>query len=112
MSWVTRWIAKLLPAPPEIGPGEPVVFVDVRTRAEYARGHIEGALHIPHDELATRWKELARHRDARVLLYCQSGNRSRLATRVLRGHGFERAENAGGIGGLRRALLDREGGPS
>jgi phage shock protein E len=110
MSWLSRWISKLLPAPPDIAPGEDVVFVDVRTRGEYARGHIEGAMHIPYDQIPNRWKELSRHKHRRILLYCQSGRRSRIATNLLRDRGFDLAENAGGIGRLRRALRSHDTG--
>jgi phage shock protein E len=105
MGWLDRILRMFLPAPPEIGPDEDVVFVDVRTRFEFADGHVEGARHIPYNEMAQRWRELEDVKGKRILLYCRSGNRSRHATQVLHGHGFEEAENAGGIGGLRRAGL-------
>lgn len=108
---LTRLLALFLPAPPEIAPGEDVVFVDVRTPAEHARGHVAGARLIPHDQMPTRWKELRDQRKKRVLVYCRTGSRSRVATQVLRSKGFERAENAGGIGGLRRAGVTIETGP-
>ncbi|NIP81066.1 MAG: rhodanese-like domain-containing protein [Gemmatimonadetes bacterium] len=87
-----------------------MVFVDVRTPAEYARGHVAGATLIPHDQMAARWKELLDRRTKRILLYCRTGSRSGMATRILRANGFQRAENAGGIGGLRRAGLEIETG--
>jgi phage shock protein E len=102
-AWFSRLLARLLPAPPRVEPHEDVVFVDVRTRAEFAAGHVKGARHIPYDEVARRSKELKRHKDQRILLYCRSGRRSGIATRILREQGFGKAENAGGIGGLKRA---------
>jgi phage shock protein E len=101
--WFSRLLSGLLPAPPQVGPDENVLFIDVRTRAEYDAGHVKGARHIAHTEMARRFTELERHRDQRILLYCRSGRRSGIATRVLREQGFDRAENAGGIGGLERA---------
>ena len=35
-----------------------VVWLDVRTDAEYAEDHIDGSAHIPHDEIAARVAEL------------------------------------------------------
>lgn len=105
-NWLSRLLSFFLPEPPEIEPGEDVVFVDVRTRAEWARGHVAGAELIPHDQMATHWTELRKHRDKRILVYCRTGSRSRVATRILRSRGFERAEDAGGIGGLRRAGVE------
>jgi phage shock protein E len=105
-SWLAALAARFLPAPPQIVPDEHVVFVDVRSHMEFAGGHVRGAHHIPYDEMARRWKELRRYRDQRVLLYCRSGRRSRIATDILLAQGFQRAENAGGLGALRRAGIE------
>lgn len=105
-SLLSRLLGLFLPAPPAIEPGEDVVFVDVRTREEYARGHVAGATLIPHHEMDRRWKELRDRRKERILVYCLTGSRSRAATSVLRSKGFEKVENAGGIGGLKRAGLE------
>ncbi|MFW6206031.1 MAG: rhodanese-like domain-containing protein [Gemmatimonadota bacterium] len=106
--WLSRLLSFFLPSPPEIRPGEDVVFVDVRTPAEYARGHVAGARLIPHHEMDRRWKELRDQRKKRILVYCRTGRRSRVATEILRSRGFEKGENAGGIGGLRRAGVAME----
>lgn len=60
------------------------VLVDVRTPAEYARGHIPGALSIPVDELRERAGELP---DADLIVSCQVGLRGHVAARVLAGRG-------------------------
>lgn len=46
-----------------------VIVVDVRPDAEYAAGHIAGALSIPHDQLADRLAELPR--GVEVVAYCR-----------------------------------------
>jgi len=63
--------------------------VDVRTPAEYAAGHVPGAVNIPFDELTGRHVELGPP-STPVLLYCRSGRRSGIAAEVLRSRGFER----------------------
>jgi rhodanese-related sulfurtransferase len=74
-----------------IGSKDPdLVVLDVRTPAEYAAGHVPGALNIPHDVLASRIAELAAARDKQVVLYCRSGRRSSLAADVLSKAGFTR----------------------
>jgi rhodanese-related sulfurtransferase len=70
-----------------------VVYVDVRTPAEYAGGHIEGALNIPVEEMEQRWQELDAYRDQQVVLYCRTGRRSGIAMNVLRSKGFTQLEN-------------------
>jgi rhodanese-related sulfurtransferase len=65
------------------------LLLDVRTPAEYASGHVPGAVNIPHDEVATRLSELEPYRERGVVLYCQSGRRAGMATQALQQAGFE-----------------------
>ncbi len=74
-----------------------VVYVDVRTPREFAAGHVQGAINIPHDRMAQRWPELEEYRDGRLVLYCRSGRRSGIAYDVLERQGFDNVENAGGL---------------
>ncbi|HUG40102.1 MAG TPA: rhodanese-like domain-containing protein [Longimicrobiales bacterium] len=110
MSWLSRILSRLLPAPPTIGPDEDVLFVDVRTRPEFAAGHARGALHIPLGQVDDRAAELRPHAHRRILVYCLSGHRAARAVRALRARGLPNVENAGGIGGLRRAGVEIERG--
>ena len=48
---------------------ETVVLVDMRTRREYAAGHLPGAISVPITELDRRFKEIPRA--PRVVLYCE-----------------------------------------
>ena len=108
MGLLNRILAKLLPTPPAIEPGEDVLFLDVRSRAEYRSGHARGAVHIPVGEVTDRADELNAHRDRRILVYCLSGHRAGNAVRTLRAQGFSKVENAGGLGGLRAAGVEVE----
>ena len=67
-----------------IDSGDPVVIVDVRTRQEYAQGHIAGALLIPNETIVTseRPADLS-DPEATILVYCRRGNRSAQAARKL-----------------------------
>jgi NADPH-dependent 2,4-dienoyl-CoA reductase/sulfur reductase-like enzyme/rhodanese-related sulfurtransferase len=62
------------------------LLLDVRRRDERARGFIPGSTHIPLDELRERLKELPRERE--IIAYCQSGQRSYNAARILSQNGF------------------------
>jgi rhodanese-related sulfurtransferase len=64
-----------------------ITVVDVRTPAEFASGHVPGAVNIPYDEMARRYGELGPPSTA-VLIYCKTGRRSGLATTTLREKGF------------------------
>jgi phage shock protein E len=74
-----------------------VVFVDVRTREEYAAGHVAGAIHIPHTEMARRYAELDRYDDKQIILYCRTGRRSGVAQMILENQGFDNVVNGGGL---------------
>jgi rhodanese-related sulfurtransferase len=67
-----------------------LVLLDVRTPAEYADGHIPGAINIPHSEIASRISELSNARDRDLVVYCRSGNRTGQALASLREAGFSR----------------------
>lgn len=69
-------------------------ILDVRTQSEFEAGSIEGAVHIPLDELRHRLDELPRDRD--IYLYCQIGLRGYMATRILKQNGFTRVFNLSG----------------
>ena len=62
-------------------------LLDVRTPAEYARGHVEGLVNIPVDELREHIDELEKTKP--VYVVCQSGLRSYIACRILTGNGFD-----------------------
>ncbi|MGH2833282.1 MAG: ThiF family adenylyltransferase, partial [Solirubrobacteraceae bacterium] len=59
------------------------VLIDVRETEEFVAGHIPGAKHVPKSYLETRIEMAAPDRDAQIILYCQSGNRSAWAARTL-----------------------------
>jgi len=67
-----------------------LVILDVRTPAEYAEGHVPGALNIPHTELAARVAELSEARSRDIVVYCRSGNRTKQALKLLGEAGFTR----------------------
>jgi len=68
----------------------PFVFVDVRTREEYAAGHIPGAINIPVGELPGRLNEVPHDKQAYV--YCEAGGRASRAGKLLAQHGFTNIE--------------------
>ena len=70
-----------------------IQLVDVREADEWAAGHIEGAVHLPMHELASRQGDLAQ--DQLIVPVCRSGARSAQVTNALRRAGY-RAENLEG----------------
>lgn len=72
-----------------------VTLLDTRTPAEYDRGHADGFINIPVDELRDRLGDLDRTKPVYVM--CQSGLRSYIAGRILTGNGFDAYNFAGGF---------------
>ncbi len=72
-----------------------VILLDTRTPFEYMRGHAEGFINIPLDDLRERLGELDKTK--KIYVMCQSGLRSYLATRILMQNGFDAYNFAGGF---------------
>jgi rhodanese-related sulfurtransferase len=70
--------------------GAAPVIVDVRSRAEFAKGHVPGARHIPFWRISRQIGELPIASDAEVVVYCGHGPRAMIAGRALRRKGFRR----------------------
>lgn len=74
---------------------EGVTVLDVREPVEWQHGHIEGAVHVPLQQLPGRVEELPR--DQQLLVVCKVGGRSSQATAFLQEKGFEAVNLAGGM---------------
>ncbi len=68
--------------------GKAPIILDVRTSKEYGSGHIPGAINIPHKELKDRLKEISDHKSKEIVIYCRSGRRAGIATKILSEAGF------------------------
>ena len=80
-----------------------VTFLDVRDQQEVNLGRIPGALHISRGTLESKI-EGAVPREAEVVIYCASGNRSALAADTLHQMGYEKVSSlAGGFRGWAEA---------
>lgn len=65
------------------------VVLDVRTKLEYNLGHYPEALHIPTATLHEQVETLIPDKSARILIYCNTGQRARYATDLLRAKGYK-----------------------
>ena len=72
-----------------------VTLLDTRTVQEYSKGHVNGFVNIPVDELRERIGEIDKTKPVYVI--CQSGLRSYIASRILVGNGFDAYNFAGGF---------------
>lgn len=63
------------------------VFIDVRTYGDYLKGHLEGSVHLPIDELRDRLDELDAQKP--IILISKAGFEGHLGVRILKQHGFK-----------------------
>ena len=80
------------------------ILLDVRTRDEYAVGHIEGSRNLPLDEI-DRVADVVENKDVPLYVHCRSGKRSAKAVAYLRGNGYKRVYDIGGIGAYRGEIV-------
>ena len=85
-------------AEPSVVVTEQTVIVDVRTPAEFAEGHLEGAelLDLTGGDFAAALPSL--DPDAEYVVYCRSGNRSGQAVAMMEDAGFTDVTNLGSLG--------------
>lgn len=75
-------------------------ILDVRTPREYKSGHIANSTLIPVQVLQSRIEELDVYKNGPVLIYCATGNRSTVASKILIDSGFKEIVN------LKRGIVD------
>lgn len=73
------------------------VTIDVRTPAEYADGHLDGAVNIDVQSPEFGTLVSALPTDGEYVVYCRSGNRSAAAIERMETLGFTSLVNAGGV---------------
>lgn len=74
-----------------------IIIVDVRTKEEFDSGHIEGAILIPNETIDKTKPELLPDENAKIYIYCRSGNRSNQAGKKLVAMGYKNVVDFGGI---------------
>jgi rhodanese-related sulfurtransferase len=75
---------------------EDIQLVDCREQYEWDAGRVEGAIHLPlNDIMAGAGSDLDASKP--VVVICRSGNRSELATMMFQARGFEAYNLEGGI---------------
>ena len=76
------------------------VIVDVRSKGEYASGHLKKSINIPLDVLSSNLGKLDKSKP--VITCCASGMRSSSAKSILKSKGFVEVVNGGGWTSLKK----------
>lgn len=83
-----------------------ISILDVRTIQEYKSGHLRDATLIPVQALAKNLGMLKQDKAKKIIVYCQTGNRSVAASRILKENGFTPLNVKGGIMHLKNEKVE------
>jgi len=75
------------------------IILDVRSKGEYAGGHIKGSINIPVDTLGSNLSKL-KDKNKPIITCCASGMRSASAKSILKSNGYTTVHNGGGWSSL------------
>lgn len=64
------------------------ILIDVRSIQEYKEYHLNGAICIPLYELQIKIENIVQNKQQLIILYCQSGARSKRAVEILEAMGY------------------------
>jgi len=79
------------------------IILDVRSKGEYASGHIKGSINISVDQLSKNLSQL-KDKDKAIITCCASGMRSASAKSLLKSNGYTNVHNGGGWSSLQSKL--------
>lgn len=81
----------------EFAPGK-ALLIDVRTPEEYKKASIRGSILLPVDIITREIEKAVPNKQAKLFIYCNTGNRSGKATQALREMGYDNTFNM--VGGI------------
>lgn len=77
------------------------VLLDVRSKQEYKEYHLDGAINIPIYDLEENIQNIIPNKTTLIAVYCQSGARSKRASKILSDIGYNKIYNLeGGINSI------------
>lgn len=79
------------------------IIVDVRSKSEFASGHVKNAINIPVNELQNNLSRL-KDKNKIIITCCASGMRSASAKGILQNNGYTDVHNGGGWMSLNNKL--------
>jgi phage shock protein E len=101
MNWLMKWLGG---AAQRIEWHSDAVILDVRSPAEFASGHVQGAINVPLDVFNQKHAKAAPNKACQVIVYCRSGARSAQAMRLLQALHYENVVNGGSAAAVARKV--------
>ena len=82
---------------------EGAIIIDVRTKGEFAGGHIPNSVNVPGNGLRSYVAEL-KDKNVPIITCCASGIRSAAAKTFLKKEGYQIVHNGGGWASLQKKI--------
>lgn len=79
------------------------LIIDVRSKGEYASGHIKDSINISLDQLEKNLSKI-KNKDKTIITCCASGMRSASAKSILLSNGYKNVHNGGGWNSLKNKI--------
>lgn len=89
-------ITEIRPEEAESVAKQGAILIDVREKAEFHRGHIPGALHLPRGLIELEIEKRISDVSTNIVVYCGGGNRSALVAENLQRMGYTRVASVAG----------------
>lgn len=74
------------------------VLLDVRSPQEYREGHLENSINLPIYNIEQECEKILPNKESAIIIYCQTGNRSKRAMQILKKEGYVNLYNI--LGGM------------
>lgn len=72
------------------------ILIDVRSPQEYKEGNLDTSINIPLYDIEAKIENIIKNKEKPLIIYCQSGNRSKRAIQILSKKGYENLYNIEG----------------
>lgn len=76
---------------------EKYLVIDVRDAKEYKEGHVKHAINIPHTDIEKEAERISAWKEKPVVVYCNTGKKSKEAAEKLTKAGFKDVSDAKGV---------------
>ncbi len=76
---------------------EGAILIDVRSASEYAEGHLDNSINLTVDTIGINIETLVPDKNATIIVYCRSGNRSATALETLNNLGYKNVYDLGAM---------------
>jgi phage shock protein E len=73
------------------------VIIDARTTQEFDKGHVEGAVLVPYNQIGEKIGSFVKDKSQKVYIYCRSGRQSKIAKETLEKLGYKDIVDLGSL---------------